>query len=124
MKDLNYLNIQCGILALTTKEVASNEFFYLLDVDLEKYVSFFEGNSAKIFAQFLTGNLNKSKYSKTLANHAFSGLANKPLRNYIKKYKYYYLKYSLKAKGPYIKAPIEKELNILALKVLYTIACI
>ena len=63
MKDLNYLNIQCGILALTTKEVASNEFFYLLDVDLEKYVSFFEGNSAKIFAQFLTGNLNKSKYS-------------------------------------------------------------
>ena len=84
MKDLNYLNIQCGILALTTKEVASNEFFYLLDVDLEKYVSFFEGNSAKIFAQFLTGNLNKSKYSKTLAKHAFSGLANKPLRNYIK----------------------------------------
>ena len=41
MEDLNYLSIQCGILALTTKEVTSNEFFYLLDVDLEKSVSFF-----------------------------------------------------------------------------------
>ena len=124
MEDLNYLSIQCGILALTTKDVAFKEFFYLLDTDLEKSVSFFEGNSAKIFAEFLADDLNKSKYSKPLEKNLFSGLTNKLLKNYIQKYKYYYLKYSLKAKGPYIKAPIEKELNILALKVLYTIACI
>lgn len=124
MGDLNYLSIQCGILALTTKEVGSNEFFYLLDVDLEKSVSVFEGNSAKTFADLLTHKLNKSKYFKPLAKRTSSSLANKLLRNYIQKYKYYYLKYSLKAKGPYIKPPLEKELNSLALEVLYVIACI